>query len=249
MEQIMGAVSKLNTNSLVFALIPVFPSLFFSLILLWQQGISITSMSFAFLLVLFSLVSGYFIWVWHSDDVEKLESYYQKKHKEGLHMLTSYASELERLLLTVEPKLAEQILAAKELTEQETSILIRRFTLINEELKYIFEFAEHASASGEDTVNFDALKNSAGKLRKEVDMVLGSLQFQDRVSQILTLVQNNLGSLRETLEQIQQQGTDRHKKMLNVEEIVTHIQAQYESVKQRGGQAASKLQTDDLTFF
>jgi hypothetical protein len=232
----------------MFALLPVLPSIFFGLLLVWQQGFALTSVSFAFLMVLFSIVSSYFIWVWHTDYIDQLENYHRKKYKEGLHMLTSYTAELERLLLTVEPKLAEQILAAKELTEQETAMLIRRFSTINDELKQIFDIALQAEA-GKQLEDVDTLKNSVGTLRKEIDIVLEALQFQDRVSQILMLVRNNLGTLRETLEHIQQQGSERHKKMLNVEDIARHIDTQYDTVKHRNKRQPNRKPADEATFF
>ncbi len=237
-----------NTNPILFAFMPVFPSVFFGLILVSQQGVSSSSVSFAFLMVLFSLVGSYFILVWHTDQLEKLDSYHKKKYLEGLNMLKSYTVELERLVLMVEPKLAEQIVAAKDLTEQEVSTLIRRFSTINEELKHIFEFAD-LPVDGEESEELKNLKSSVGKIRKEIDVVLETLQFQDRVSQILALVQTNLATLRENLEHIQQQGQDRHKKMLNVEDIVSHMQTQYETVKQRNNRPTTKQPADDLTFF
>jgi hypothetical protein len=244
----MSTPEKADTNPILFALLPVLTSIFFGLILVWRQDFSLTSVSFAFLMVLFSVVSGYFIWVWHTDHIEKLEKYHQRKYKEGLHMLTSYTAELERLLLTVEPKLAEQILAAKELTEQEISMLICRFSTMNEELKQIFAFANQAEA-GQEPENFDNLKTSVGVIRKEIDIVLKALQFQDRVSQILMLVTTNLGALRKTLEHIQQQGPERHKNMLNVDAMIGQFQAQYEAVKHRGDRPASKQAADEATFF
>jgi hypothetical protein len=238
-----------NSNPILFALIPVFPSIFFSLILVWQQGISSTSVSFAFLMILFSLVGSYFILVWHTDQLEKLDNYHQKKYFEGLNMLKSYTVELERLLLMVEPKLAEQIVAAKDLTEQEVSTLIRRFSTINQELKHIFEFAD-LIVDDEESEELKNIKSSVGKIRKELDIVLETLQFQDRVSQILALVQTSLATLRDNVEHIQQQGQDRHKKMLNVEEVVSQIQNQYETVKQRNSRPTTNNQpSDDLTFF
>jgi hypothetical protein len=244
----MSAPENPDTNPILFVLLPVLPSVFFGLILVWQQGFSLTSVSFTFLMILFSAVSSYFIWVWHTDHIEKLEKYHQKKYKEGLYMLTSYTAELERLLLTVEPKLAEQILAAKDLTEQEISLLIRRFSTMNEELKQIFEFAGQVEA-GQAIENLDNLKNSVGVIRKELDTVLEALQFQDRVSQILMLVRTNLATLRETLEQIQQQGSERHKKMLAVDDMVNQFEIQYEAVKHRKSRPTAKQPADEPTFF
>ena len=244
----MSTPENPDTSPILFVLLPILPSVFFGFILVWQQDFSLTSESFAFLMILFSVVSSYFIWVWHTDHIEKLDNFHRKKYKEGLHMLTSYTAELERLLLTVEPKLAEQILAAKELTEQETALLIKRFSTINAELKQIFDLTLQTEA-GQELENIDALKNSAIALRKEIDSVLEALQFQDRVSQILALARSNLGLLKETLEQIQQQGSERHKKMLNVEDISRHFDTQYEKVKHRGKRQATRQGPDETTFF
>jgi DNA-binding ferritin-like protein len=244
----MHTPGNLETNPILFTLIPVLPSAFFGLILVWQQGASLASVPFAFLMVLFSLVSSYFIWVWHADQLEKLGNYHKKHYSEGLHMLKSYTVELERLLLMVEPKLAEQILAARELTEQEISLLVQRFSTMNAELKQIFDLAEQTVDTQTPEV-LDNLKKSVGKVRNEIDVVLEALQFQDRVSQILALVQTNLATLRETLEHIQQQGPERHKEMLNVEEMLAHIQAQYETVKHSNNHSTAKQSADDLTFF
>ncbi len=237
-----------NGSHFMFALIPTFPSLFFGLIFIWQQGTSLTNLSFVFLMLLFSLVSGYFIWVWHTDQLEKQDNYLQKKYSEGLTMLTSYTVELERLLLLMEPKLAEQVVAAKELTEQEVSILIGRFSVMHQELKQIFDIANQAS-SEQESENLTHLKTSVEKVRKEIDVVLEALQFQDRVSQILGLVQTNLSTLKETLEKIQQQGPERHQKMLKTDEMVANIQTQYETVKRQHNAAASIQPTDEFTLF
>ena len=163
-------------------------------------------------------------------------------------MLTSYTVELERLLLMMEPKIAEQVSAAKELTEQEVSILIRRFSAMHRELKQIFDIANQASDKQEPE-SFHHLKTSVEKVRSEIDIVLEALQFQDRVSQILGLVQTNLAALRETLEKIQQQGPERHQKMLKTDEMMANIQIQYETVKRRHNAAASTQQTDEFTLF
>lgn len=237
-----------NATHFLFALTPTLPSVFFGFIFMWQQGASLTNVSFVFLMILFSAASGYFVWAWHTGELARQAHYHQKKYSDGVQMLMSYTVELERLLLTVEPKLVEQVTAARELTEQEISALIHRFSSMNEGLKQIFDFADQAAES-QGPENFDYLKNSAGGIRNEIEAVLQALQFQDRVSQILVLVQANLATLRETLEQIQQQGSERHEKMIDVEEIVKHIQTQYETVKHSNNRSTSKQTADELTFF
>lgn len=235
-------------SQLLFALVPVLPSVFFGLVLVWQQGLSLTSISFVFLMVLFSIVSGYFIWVWHTDELDKQGNFYQKKYFEGLHMLMSYTTELERLLLMMEPKIAEQVTDAKEQTEQEISTLVHKFSDMHKDLKQIFEYANQ-TAEGKEAESLVHLKDSVNKVRSEIETVLEALQFQDRVSQILALVNDNMAILRATIETIQEQGSERHKKMLNTEEMLSNIQTQYETVKHRNKRKATQRPADDFTLF
>ncbi|MFZ2403841.1 MAG: methyl-accepting chemotaxis protein [Methylobacter sp.] len=93
----------------------------------------------------------------------------------------------------------------------------------------------------------EALRNNAEQVRGEINNVLVALQFQDRVSQILTQVENNLLNLQKTIEKIQQQGSNRDGNMLQVDAAVEHIEENYKSVSSlpNRGQDSS----DDLTFF
>lgn len=232
----------------LFALIPVFLSILLGLVFVWQQSASSTNISFVFLMILLSMVSSYFMWTWHSSQLETKNIYQQKTKSEELNVLMSYTVDLERLLLLVEPKIVDQVVAARELTEQEISTLIRRFSVIHSELNQIFDFANQTT--GEQKIEGgDNLRNSVEKIREEINVVLEALQFQDRISQILVLVQDNLAMLRETLEKIQQQGPERHQKMLKVEEILTNIQIQYETVNNPNNHSASVQSADELTLF
>jgi methyl-accepting chemotaxis protein len=74
-----------------------------------------------------------------------------------------------------------------------------------------------------------------------------ALQFQDRVSQILTQVENNLLNMQKTIERIQQQGSNRDGDMLQVDEAIEHIEENYKSVSSPPNRAADS--SDDLTFF
>lgn len=93
-----------------------------------------------------------------------------------------------------------------------------------------------------------ALRNNADQIRIEISNVLVSLQFQDRVSQILTQVENNLLNLKNTIEKIQQQGSNRDGNMLQVDEAVEHIEENYKSVGAPPNRE-SDGSDDDLTFF
>lgn len=70
----------------------------------------------------------------------------------------------------------------------------------------------------------ETLRNNADQIRDEINNVLVALQFQDRVSQILSQVENNLLNLQKTIENIQQQGSNRDGNMLQVDEAVEHIE-------------------------
>ncbi|TAN66791.1 MAG: hypothetical protein EPN17_13130 [Methylobacter sp.] len=95
--------------------------------------------------------------------------------------------------------------------------------------------------------DIEALRNNAEQIRGEINNVLVALQFQDRVSQILTQVENNLLNLQKTIEKIQKQGRNRDGNMLRVDEAVEHIEENYKSVSSRPNQAQDD--SDDLTFF
>jgi hypothetical protein len=93
----------------------------------------------------------------------------------------------------------------------------------------------------------EALRSNAEQIYGEINNVLVALQFQDRVSQILTQVENNLLNLQKTIETIQQQGSNRDSNMLKVDEAVEHIEENYKSVSSPVNRGADNL--DDLTFF
>ncbi|TRX02117.1 hypothetical protein [Candidatus Methylobacter oryzae] len=93
----------------------------------------------------------------------------------------------------------------------------------------------------------EALRNNAEQICNEINNVLVALQFQDRVSQILTQVENNLLNLQKTIEKIQQQGNNRDSNMLEVDKAVEHIEENYKSVSSLPNDRADN--SDELTFF
>ncbi len=93
----------------------------------------------------------------------------------------------------------------------------------------------------------EALRNSAEQICNEINNVLVALQFQDRVSQILTQVENNLLNLQTTIEKIQQQGNNRDGNMLEVDKAVEHIEENYKSVSSLPNDRPDN--SDELTFF
>ncbi len=112
----------------------------------------------------------------------------------------------------------------------------------------------------EDTVGLlsrdaeDLRRHSEG-ISAEISSVLVSLQFQDRVSQVLGHVRDSLERVSRTLGDIRQQdGGDRHQDMLRVDELLARMLAEYSTHEERrhhSGQGAAKAAdtASELTFF
>ena len=237
-----------STSKYVFILMPTFPIIFFGAYLIWQQGVSSSMVSIALLMILFSFISGFFLWLWHADQIDQQNSLFQKKNRAALSQLMAYTTELERLLIMVTPKIFEQVLAARELTEQEISILIRRFSAMLDELQQIIDFADQATVT-KSSNSIASLRNNAEKIRGEIDVVIEALQFQDRVSQILSQVEINLANLKKTVEKIQSNGSDRKQSLIKVEAMLSKIESNYESVNHLPNRSVSENVVDELTFF
>ena len=244
----MQQTGKTNDGKYLFLLAPTLPSIFFGAYLTWLQGISSSTLSVVFFVMLFSVISGFFLWLWHADQIDQQNSLFQKKNRAALSQLMAYTTELERLLIMVTPKIFEQVLAARELTEQEISILIRRFSAMLDELQQIIDFADQATVT-KSSNSIASLRNNAEKIRGEIDVVIEALQFQDRVSQILSQVEINLANLKKTVEKIQSNGSDRNQSLIKVEAMLSKIESNYESVNHLPNRSVSENVVDELTFF
>jgi hypothetical protein len=205
-------------------------------------------MLISLVVLIISFGCGFFLWQIHLDELNRDIGGYKYQDEDTLNSLMGYTQELEKLLLMVTPKIFEQVLAARELTEQETSILLNRFSAMLDGLQQIIDFANRAS-QGQLFNSVEDIKNNAEKIRLEIDVVLESLQFQDRVSQILTQVENNLAKLKNTVENTQLQDGRRNVNIIKVEEFLSNIQKNYESVNQPSKRSMAGNSIDELTFF
>jgi len=100
------------------------------------------------------------------------------------------------------------------------------------------------------------LRSSSEQIRDEIFSVLTAFQFQDRVSQMLSHVENNLGSLHQTIEHTQQGGKERHADMINVEKTLASMELKYTMPEElinhntaMGGSRQIVKSDNDLTFF
>lgn len=102
----------------------------------------------------------------------------------------------------------------------------------------------------------DMLRTSSSSIRDEIFTVLTAFQFQDRVSQMLSHVENNLQNLQATVEKSLQSGRQRHANMLNVDKTLAGMELSYtmpEELINHTSSSAAKNETasngNDLTFF
>jgi len=244
----MQVTGKMIYSKYLVALILAVPNILIGIALSWQQGIALLSVLNMLFILLINLMGAYFFWIWHVDQIELLKNQHQQMSKEAFNNLLAYTSEIENLQLLVSPILFKQIVDARVLTEQEISILIRRFTAMLEELEQITNFVNQTT-NPDNTQNLENLGKNAEKIRVEIDIVLEALQFQDRVSQILSQVENNLTTLSKTIETIQSQGNKRNQGMIQVQELVSNIQRDYESVNHFVERSESDTAASELTYF
>lgn len=239
-------ITLFSKHSVVFLL--AMPSIFLGVVLFGLYGLSLVNALIVLLMTAMVMGCGFSLWQWHIDQLVQLHDRDQEKGGQVFNELLGYTTELEKLLMMVPPKIIEQVFAARELTELEISVLLRRFSAMLEELQQIIDFANNLSAN-QSIPNIDGLKHNAEKIRVEIDVVLEALQFQDRVSQILTQVQDNLDDLRKPAEKVHFQGVERHSNIIQVEELLNGIQSKYDAVNQVSKRLLTEQTTEELTFF
>ncbi len=100
------------------------------------------------------------------------------------------------------------------------------------------------------------LRGSSSQIRDEIFSVLTAFQFQDRVSQMLSHVENNLSSLQSVVENVRSSGGQRHANMIDVDKTLSTMELKYtmpeELVNHRADMAVSHQSAssdNDLTFF
>ena len=102
----------------------------------------------------------------------------------------------------------------------------------------------------------DMLRTNSSSIRDEIFTVLTAFQFQDRVSQMLSHVENNLQNLQATVEKSLQSGNQRHADMLNVDKTLASMELNYTMPEELINHTASSAvrnesssNGNDLTFF
>lgn len=101
----------------------------------------------------------------------------------------------------------------------------------------------------------DLLRGNSEQIRDEIFSVLTAFQFQDRVSQMLSHVENNLNSLQNTVEKTHNDN-NRHAANLDINKTLSKMELSYtmpeELINHSSDMAASQrnaAKNDELTFF
>ncbi|MBP0953275.1 methyl-accepting chemotaxis protein [Pseudomonas alliivorans] len=106
------------------------------------------------------------------------------------------------------------------------------------------------SITGRLAESADLLKQESYGIRDEMTEVLVSLQFQDRVSQILTHVRDNIDSLHTHLQQSSQSPDEAV--AINAREWLARMESTYATDEQRRthrGESAAQQNSQEITFF
>jgi len=164
---------------------------------------------------------------------------------DSAHKLADDASQIAKQLILKVDDVAAAVDAA--LNTSKKSLQVDDLTLHQAELNINQTLSLLSLTLTHYRDDVEVLRNNAEQIRDEINNVLVALQFQDRVSQILTQVENNLLNLQKTIERIQQQGSNRDSNMLRVDEAVEHIEENYKTVSSPPNYSSNK--SDDLTFF
>lgn len=172
--------------------------------------------------------------------------------------LYAYSNELESLFLQVAPILLRQVQTSRRHTEQEITALTGQFAAMAARLEDIAAGVSKLVA----TADFAGNSNEAGMLRSNVDQIqneicamLVAFQFQDRVSQMLAHVENNLACLHDTVQTASRQGNARHAGMIDIALTLQQMQLHYslpeQHINHQTNAPAEHLPAsgDELTFF
>lgn len=174
------------------------------------------------------------------------------RHDQGVTVVDGHVRKLANQSFQIEQRLnnkTNELIAelSEAMTASENALQVGGLTLLLAETNFSQALSVLNGALTHYRDDAEALRNNAGQIRGEINNVLVALQFQDRVSQILTQVESNLLNLQKTIEKIQRQGSKRDGNMLQVDEAVEHIEESYKSVSTRPNHESDS--SDDLTFF
>jgi len=170
--------------------------------------------------------------------------------------LAGFSSETgERISSTVN-EINSAMTSTLKMSEQSSSSDDETIQVAEEAINTTLESLKSALTVFKDDA--DLLRNNSENIRDEIFSVLTAFQFQDRVSQMLEHVEENLASLQSTVDDTRQKGNERHADMINVSQTLSTMELSYtmpeellnHSSNTSGGQPIQATESEeDLTFF
>lgn len=147
---------------------------------------------------------------------------------------------------TVNKAIAETLHISHQYAEQDESLVSNSSVVIG---NVISRFGEAATDLSE---NSETLRQEGIRIGQEIAEVLVALQFQDRVSQVLNHVNNDLGKLYQNIQESGQQEADKHTPV-NAEHWLDELSRTYTMPEQHavhhGGSPAGAAGNNEITFF
>jgi methyl-accepting chemotaxis protein len=136
-------------------------------------------------------------------------------------------------------------MAAEETSEQDLKSVANSESTIQRVMDHFHNVTSHLSDSAL------LLQRENNGIRNELSDVLVSMQFQDRVSQILAQVRNNMDRLHQQLLQYRQNGGSSSGN-INAQEWLAEMEVSYATQEQRlnhAGENSDKIAHQETTFF
>ena len=151
---------------------------------------------------------------------------------------------------TVNQAISETLQVSRRYAEQDEALVNSSSEVIGHVISRFGQAANNLSESSE------TLRLEGQAIGQEVEEVLVSLQFQDRVSQILNLVNNDLGKLRQNIEDSKyQQAESGEARSIDAAQWLSELSHTYTMPEQHavhngsGGRVAASAGNDEITFF
>jgi methyl-accepting chemotaxis protein len=176
----------------------------------------------------------------------------------GFSVVADEVRKLSRSSGDVGKKITETIEAVSEAIE-DTLFISRNFakqdqqTLSNAELIIASVLRRFSRAAVGLSESEEVLRNENTAINHEISDVFVALQFQDRVSQILALVCDDLNKLEQHLAELADQQTGEQHRVINVEQWLDELAKTYTMEEQltahAGTKAEIKIDQPNITFF
>jgi methyl-accepting chemotaxis protein len=149
-------------------------------------------------------------------------------------------SNIQRRVTLVNETINHTLIATDDYSKQDDIAMQKTELMINKSMNHIADSAEHVELTATQ------LSVEQQKIHKEISRVLVSLQFQDRVSQILNQVEGDVGSLVESLNKEQWHTCIDVKNWLHKMEESYTMPEQYDN---HLGVETANSKREDITFF